>query len=70
MVVTMDADLQDNPEKSQVLYQMISEEGYDLVSGWKKNWHDSVIVKTSPQSSLILLPERLQKYGYTISIAA
>ena len=48
VVVTMDADLQDNPEEIPELYQMISEEGYDLVSGWKKKRHDSVIGKNLP----------------------
>ena len=36
VVITMDADLQDNPEEIPELYKMITEESYDLVSGWKK----------------------------------
>lgn len=40
VVVTMDADLQDSPEEIPVLYKMIVEEGYDLVSGWKKKRYD------------------------------
>ena len=36
VVITMDADLQDSPEEIPGLYKMIKEEGYDLVSGWKK----------------------------------
>ena len=36
IVITMDADLQDNPEEIPDLFRMIQEEGYDLVSGWKK----------------------------------
>lgn len=37
VVVTMDADLQDSPEEVPALYRMITEQGYDLVSGWKEN---------------------------------
>lgn len=47
VVVTMDADLQDSPEEIPTLYKMIAEEGYDLVSGWKKKRRDP-ITKTLP----------------------
>lgn len=47
VVVTMDADLQDSPDEIPGLYQMIMEQGYDLVSGWKKRRHDP-INKTIP----------------------
>ena len=47
VVITMDADLQDNPEEIPELYRMIMEEGYDLVSGWKKKRFDP-ITKTIP----------------------
>ncbi len=47
VVITMDADLQDNPDELPGLYQMIKEEGYDLVSGWKKKRHDP-LGKTIP----------------------
>lgn len=40
VVITMDADLQDSPEEIPELTRMIMEEGYDLVSGWKKKRHD------------------------------
>ncbi|NCA77736.1 MAG: glycosyltransferase [Alphaproteobacteria bacterium] len=40
VVFTMDADLQDNPDELPEMYRMITEEGYDLVSGWKKKRHD------------------------------
>lgn len=40
VVITMDADLQDSPDEIPALYKMITEEGYDLVSGWKKIRHD------------------------------
>jgi len=42
VVVTMDADLQDNPDEIPALYQMIKEENYDLVSGWKKKRFDPI----------------------------
>lgn len=48
VVITMDADLQDNPEEIPELYQMIAEERYDLVSGWKKKRYDNVITKNIP----------------------
>ncbi|WP_299116608.1 glycosyltransferase family 2 protein [uncultured Winogradskyella sp.] len=48
VVITMDADLQDNPEEIPELYNMITDKGYDLVSGWKKKRYDSVITKNLP----------------------
>jgi len=48
VVITMDADLQDNPEEIPELYKMITEDGFDLVSGWKKKRYDSVISKNLP----------------------
>ncbi|MEW7277389.1 glycosyltransferase family 2 protein [Aquimarina sp. 2201CG1-2-11] len=48
VVITMDADLQDNPEEIPELYSMIIQEDYDLVSGWKKKRYDSVIAKNLP----------------------
>lgn len=42
VVITMDADLQDSPEEIPELYRMIADEGFDLVSGWKKKRHDPV----------------------------
>lgn len=47
VVITMDADLQDSPDELPALYNMIKNEGYDLVSGWKKKRHDP-ISKTIP----------------------
>ncbi len=47
VVITMDADLQDSPEEIDPLYKMITQDGYDLVSGWKKKRHDP-ITKTVP----------------------
>ena len=48
VVITMDADLQDNPDEIPELYNMITKKGYDLVSGWKKKRFDSVISKNLP----------------------
>jgi glycosyltransferase involved in cell wall biosynthesis len=47
VVITMDADLQDSPEEIPGLYRMITEDGFDVVSGWKKERHDP-ISKTIP----------------------
>lgn len=48
VVITMDADLQDSPEEIPELYRMITEDGFDLVSGWKKKRYDSVLTKNLP----------------------
>ena len=48
MIITMDADLQDNPEEIPELYQLITTEDYDLISGWKKKRYDSVLAKNLP----------------------
>lgn len=48
VVITMDADLQDSPDEIPELYRMIVEDGFDLVSGWKKKRHDPVFSKNIP----------------------
>jgi len=48
VVITMDADLQDSPDEVPELFRMIKEEGYDLVSGWKKVRYDSKLAKNIP----------------------
>jgi glycosyltransferase involved in cell wall biosynthesis len=48
VIITMDADLQDNPEEIPQLYNLITKEGFDLVSGWKKKRYDSLIAKNIP----------------------
>lgn len=48
VVITMDADLQDFPEEIPELYRMIVEEGYDIVSGWKKKRFDNMMTKNLP----------------------
>ncbi|MEY2702794.1 MAG: hypothetical protein RLY43_1432 [Bacteroidota bacterium] len=48
VVITMDADLQDSPDEIPELYDMIMNQDYDLVSGWKKKRYDSVVAKNLP----------------------
>ncbi|NNE78226.1 MAG: glycosyltransferase [Pricia sp.] len=48
VVITMDADLQDNPEEIPDLYHLIKTEKFDLVSGWKKKRYDSLLSKNLP----------------------
>lgn len=48
VVITMDADLQDSPDEIPDLYNMITKEGYDLVSGWKRKRYDSKLMKNMP----------------------
>lgn len=48
VVITMDADLQDSPEEIPELYRMVIEEGYDIVSGWKKQRFDNKLTKNLP----------------------
>lgn len=48
VVITMDADLQDSPDEIPELYRMITVEGYDLVSGWKKVRYDNALTKNLP----------------------
>ena len=48
VVITMDADLQDSPDEIPGLFNMITKQNYDLVSGWKKKRYDSVVAKNLP----------------------
>ncbi|MCR4827860.1 MAG: glycosyltransferase family 2 protein [Bacteroidales bacterium] len=48
VVITMDADLQDSPDEIPELYSMITSQGFDLVSGWKKKRYDSKLAKNIP----------------------
>ena len=48
VVITMDADLQDNPEEIPELYELIVTENFDLISGWKKKRYDNIITKNIP----------------------
>ncbi|AOW19231.1 glycosyltransferase family 2 protein [Urechidicola croceus] len=48
VIITMDADLQDSPDEIPELYDLITKDGYDLISGWKKKRYDSKIRKNIP----------------------
>ncbi|MFZ9718557.1 MAG: glycosyltransferase family 2 protein, partial [Chitinophagaceae bacterium] len=48
VIITMDADLQDSPDEIPALYNMIKNEAYDLVSGWKKKRYDNTLTKNIP----------------------
>ena len=48
VVITMDADLQDSPDEIPELRRMVLEDGYDIVSGWKKKRYDSTLSKNIP----------------------
>jgi glycosyltransferase involved in cell wall biosynthesis len=48
VVVTMDADLQDSPDEIPEMYEMIVQQGYHLVSGWKKKRYDNTFTKNIP----------------------
>ena len=48
VVITMDADLQDNPDEIPELYDLIFKKDFDLISGWKKKRYDNVITKNIP----------------------
>lgn len=48
VVITMDADLQDNPDEIPELYDLIHNQNFDLISGWKKKRYDSVLAKNLP----------------------
>jgi glycosyltransferase involved in cell wall biosynthesis len=48
IIITMDADLQDSPDEIPGLFKMVTEENFDLVSGWKKKRYDHVVTKNLP----------------------
>src|ERR1700721_3916421 len=48
VVITMDADMQDSPDEIPELRKMIGEDGYDMVSGWKKKGYDNALNKNIP----------------------
>ncbi|QHS59420.1 glycosyltransferase family 2 protein [Chitinophaga agri] len=57
VIITMDADLQDSPDEIPELFRMIKDDGFDLVSGWKKKRYDSALTKN--------LPSKLYNYTTT-----
>jgi glycosyltransferase involved in cell wall biosynthesis len=61
VVITMDADLQDSPDEIPMLYRMITEEGYDLVSGWKKVRYDNTLTKNIPSKFFNSITRKVSK---------
>src|SRR6187551_3266251 len=57
-VITMDADLQDSPDEIPELYRMVTQQGFHLVSGWKKKRHDP-ISKTLPSKFFNYLTRKI-----------
>ncbi len=60
VVVTLDADMQDSPDEIPELYRMITEDGFDLVSGWKKKRYDP-IGKTIPSKFFNFITRKISK---------
>ncbi len=48
VIITMDADMQDSPDEIPALYKMIAEDGFNIVSGWKKKRFDNTLTKNLP----------------------
>ncbi|MCC7525895.1 MAG: glycosyltransferase family 2 protein [Chitinophagaceae bacterium] len=61
VVITMDADLQDSPDEIPALRKMIVDDGYDMVSGWKKKRYDSTIAKNIPSKFFNAVTRRMSK---------
>lgn len=61
VVVTMDADMQDSPDEIPALRKMILEEGFDLVSGWKKKRYDNTLTKNIPSKLFNAAARKMSK---------
>lgn len=61
VVITMDADLQDSPDEIPELRRMILEDGYDLVSGWKKKRYDNTLTKNIPSKFFNAVTRKISK---------
>ena len=61
VVITMDADLQDSPEEIPELRKMVLENGYDLVSGWKKKRYDNTFTKNIPSKFFNWVTRKVSK---------
>lgn len=59
VIITMDADLQDSPDEIPELRRMIVEDGYDLVSGWKKKRYDNALTKNIPSKLYNAITRRM-----------
>ncbi|MEM6362386.1 MAG: glycosyltransferase family 2 protein [Bacteroidota bacterium] len=60
VIITMDADLQDSPDEIPELYKMITQQGYHMVSGWKKKRHDP-ISKTLPSKFFNFITSKISR---------
>lgn len=61
VVITMDADLQDSPDEIPELYRLIVQDGYDMISGWKKVRHDNTLTKNIPSRFFNWSTRRMSK---------
>ncbi len=61
IIITMDADLQDSPDEIPELYRMIAQDGYDMVSGWKKKRHDNTLTKNIPSKFFNAVTRQVSK---------
>jgi glycosyltransferase involved in cell wall biosynthesis len=61
VVITMDADLQDSPDEIPELRRMVLQDGYDIVSGWKKVRHDNVVTKNLPSKFFNAVTRKVSK---------
>ncbi|GAC1424444.1 MAG: glycosyltransferase family 2 protein [Flavisolibacter sp.] len=61
VIVTMDADLQDNPDEIPELHRMITLDGFDLVSGWKKKRYDNTFTKNIPSRFFNTVTRKVSK---------
>lgn len=61
VIITMDADLQDSPDEIPELRKMILDDGYDLVSGWKKKRYDNRLTKNLPSKLFNATARRMSK---------
>ncbi|WP_276481343.1 glycosyltransferase family 2 protein [Paraflavitalea pollutisoli] len=61
VVITMDADLQDSPDEIPELRRLIVEDGYDMVSGWKKVRYDNTLTKNIPSKFFNWCTRRISK---------
>ena len=62
VIITMDADLQDSPDEIPELRRMILEDGYDLVSGWKKKRYDNKLTKNLPSKLFNAAARQMSQY--------
>src|SRR4051812_43969788 len=61
VVITMDADLQDSPDEIPALRNMLLNDGYDLISGWKKKRYDNTLTKNIPSKFFNAVTSKVSK---------